>query len=325
MLFRLGRVVGSSLRPDQAAERLGSTPVARRPAPPRRIRRQLPRHSSPTTEQEGALVSLDQERTAVPVVAAKGRWGEYTQLSRQIRQAGLLERRRGWYTGQDRRQPGPAGRRLGRLRRARGLLVAAASPPPTWPWCSPSSPLSATTPGTARSSAPERANDRVGLLHANLVIGLSYGWWVAKHNGHHTNPNNEDKDPDISIAALAFTDGQASSRHGLVRLHRPLPGLAVLPAAAAGSGPPAPGQRQGHRSEARAGPTWSRGCCCAAHVAGYLTALVLVLSPAQGGGVHRWSSRACSACTWAARSPPTTRACPPSPTPTSWTSSDARC
>jgi hypothetical protein len=26
------------------------------------------------------------------------------------------------------------------------------------------------------------ANDRVGLLHANLLVGISFGWWVPKHN-----------------------------------------------------------------------------------------------------------------------------------------------
>ena len=40
---------------------------------------------------------LDHELTAVPVSAPTGRWRAYTQLSRQIKQAGLLERRRGWY------------------------------------------------------------------------------------------------------------------------------------------------------------------------------------------------------------------------------------
>ena len=42
-------------------------------------------------------MSLDQESTVAPASAPRGRWGEYTQLSRQIKQAGLLERRRGWY------------------------------------------------------------------------------------------------------------------------------------------------------------------------------------------------------------------------------------
>ena len=34
-----------------------------------------------------------------------------------------------------------------------------------------------------------RANDAVGLLLGGLV-GLSYGWWIAKHNRHHANPNH---------------------------------------------------------------------------------------------------------------------------------------
>ena len=40
---------------------------------------------------------LEQEPTARPVPVPTGRWSEYTQLSRQIKQAGLLDRRRGWY------------------------------------------------------------------------------------------------------------------------------------------------------------------------------------------------------------------------------------
>src|SRR4029450_8020574 len=39
---------------------------------------------------------LEQEPTARPVPSPTGRWTEYTQLSKQIKQAGLLERRRGW-------------------------------------------------------------------------------------------------------------------------------------------------------------------------------------------------------------------------------------
>ena len=58
-----------------------------------------------------------------------------------------------------------------------------------------------------------RANYLVGLLHGNLAIGLSYGWWVDKHNRHHAHPNHEGKDPDIAIGALAFTrPGERRSR-----------------------------------------------------------------------------------------------------------------
>jgi fatty acid desaturase len=43
------------------------------------------------------MASLDRQLTAEPVSAPRGRWREYTQLSGQIRQAGLLDRRHGWY------------------------------------------------------------------------------------------------------------------------------------------------------------------------------------------------------------------------------------
>ena len=59
-----------------------------------------------------------------------------------------------------------------------------------------------------------RANDLVGLLLGNLALGLSFGWWVDKHNRHHANPNTEDKDPDIDIGAVAFTAGQAVAKRG---------------------------------------------------------------------------------------------------------------
>jgi fatty acid desaturase len=62
----------------------------------------------------------------------------------------------------------------------------------------------------------KRANYLVGLVHGNLAIGLSYGWWVDKHNRHHAHPNTEDKDPDIDIGALAFTAGQAGAKRGPV-------------------------------------------------------------------------------------------------------------
>jgi fatty acid desaturase len=64
--------------------------------------------------------------------------------------------------------------------------------------------------------ASKRANYVAGLLHGNLAIGLSFGWWIDKHNRHHAHPNTEDKDPDIDIGAVAFTTGQAVAKKGRV-------------------------------------------------------------------------------------------------------------
>jgi len=63
-----------------------------------------------------------------------------------------------------------------------------------------------------------RANYILGVLSGNLAIGLSYGWWVSKHNRHHAHPNTEDVDPDIMLSVLAFSGRRARASRGLQRL-----------------------------------------------------------------------------------------------------------
>ena len=58
----------------------------------------------------------------------------------------------------------------------------------------------------------------LGIMLGNLGIGLSFGWWVSKHNRHHANPNTEDADPDIMMSALAMTSSQASASRGLAAM-----------------------------------------------------------------------------------------------------------
>lgn len=60
-----------------------------------------------------------------------------------------------------------------------------------------------------------QANDVLGMICANLMTGISYGWWVDKHNRHHAHPNTEGRDPDIAVAPLSFTAGQAATQRGL--------------------------------------------------------------------------------------------------------------
>jgi fatty acid desaturase len=61
-----------------------------------------------------------------------------------------------------------------------------------------------------------RANDVIGFWHGGMV-GLSYSSWMAQHTRHHANPNHEDDDPDIHIPAIAFTTEQAAERRGFFR------------------------------------------------------------------------------------------------------------
>jgi fatty acid desaturase len=224
-------------------------------------------------------MSLDQASTTPGASAPRGRWAEYTQLSRLVKQAGLLERRRGWYAAR-------IGLNLALLAIGWVALVIIGE---SW-WQLLTAVYLAVVftqlafvghdAGHRQISRSRRANDRVGLVHANLLVGIGFGWWVPKHNAHHTNPNHEDLDPDISITALAFTDGQASSRHGLVRLLARYQAwlffpLLLLEAAHL------------HLASAKAVLRGSgrantvEGLLLLAHLAGYLTVLALVLSPLQ--------------------------------------------
>jgi fatty acid desaturase len=224
-------------------------------------------------------MSLDHEPTARPGLAPKGQWSEYTQLSRQIKQAGLLDRRRGWYGA--------------KIAINLALLIAGwvafAALGDSW-WQLGTAVYLAVVftqlafvghdAGHRQISRSRRANDRVGLLHANLLVGISFGWWVPKHNAHHTNPNHEELDPDISITALAFTADQATSRHGLIRLLARYQAwlffpLLLLEAAHLHLA----STKAILRGSGRANTV--EGLLLLAHVAGYLTALVLVLSPLQ--------------------------------------------
>ncbi|MFE9655563.1 fatty acid desaturase family protein [Micromonospora sp. NPDC006431] len=140
-----------------------------------------------------------------------GTGSPYAHLLRQIRDAGLLERRTGYYVWKI---------------VITGLLFAAGWTAfgfigDSW-WVLIVAGFLAFVftqlgflghdAGHQQIFASRRANYVLGLLHGNLAIGLSYGWWVDKHNRHHAHPNTDDADPDLRIAALAFTSRQAGNR-----------------------------------------------------------------------------------------------------------------
>jgi fatty acid desaturase len=55
-----------------------------------------------------------------------------------------------------------------------------------------------------------RWNDWTSMIIANLLVGISYGWWRSKHNRHHANPNRVGSDPDVHLSAIALTPEQAT-------------------------------------------------------------------------------------------------------------------
>ncbi|MBM7519202.1 fatty acid desaturase family protein [Nocardioides nitrophenolicus] len=52
------------------------------------------------------------------------------------------------------------------------------------------------------------------LTLGNLLNGLSYGWWTAKHDAHHAHPNDLDSDPDVAAGVFVFDADQAYQRRG---------------------------------------------------------------------------------------------------------------
>jgi fatty acid desaturase len=120
----------------------------------------------------------------------------------------------------------------------------------------------------------------LGILLGNLGIGLSYGWWVSKHNRHHAHPNTEGADPDIMMTVLAFTSRQASTGRGLYRIlfrwqaYLFFPLLLGEAASLHVAGFRALAGRAGRRRPAEA-------VLFALHVAGYLSVVFLVLPPAK--------------------------------------------
>ena len=55
-----------------------------------------------------------------------------------------------------------------------------------------------------------RWNDWVSLIVADLLVGISHGWWRGKHNRHHAHPNKDGYDPDVALGTVALTPAAAT-------------------------------------------------------------------------------------------------------------------
>ncbi|MFG2037886.1 fatty acid desaturase family protein [Dactylosporangium sp. NPDC048998] len=125
-----------------------------------------------------------------------------------------------------------------------------------------------------------RPSEVAGQLAGNLAIGMSYGWWMDKHTRHHNNPNHDDLDPDVAPEVLIWAATSAPGRRGLagfITRHQAglfFPLLTLL----------AIDLKVSSVKALRNGVTKRRGLESALlilHAAGYLAALLIVLSPLQ--------------------------------------------
>ena len=125
-----------------------------------------------------------------------------------------------------------------------------------------------------------RANWLLGLVVGNALIGLSFGWWVPKHNAHHAHPNQVDRDPDIGEGLVVFTstDGLAGEHRSLTRLLARWQAWLFFPLMLLRSaGLHVSGIQRLLRQRDRAAAV--EGLLIAVHAALYLTAVLWVLSP----------------------------------------------
>jgi fatty acid desaturase len=221
----------------------------------------------------------DFEEPAMTPEPASPRGSDYAILSRQVRQASLLDRRLRYYTW--------------KIALTATALVfgwaAFAVIGNSW-WQIAVAVFLAITfgqigflahdAGHSQVFSSRRPNDVLGFACANLSTGLSYGWWTGKHNRHHAHPNTEGADPDIMISVLAFSDSAARAARGVQRLIFRYQAYLVIPMfffEAAGV----------HASSIRA--VTRPGCkrrgweatLLAAHFAAYLGAVFFVLPPVK--------------------------------------------
>lgn len=59
-----------------------------------------------------------------------------------------------------------------------------------------------------------KLNDFSGRIMADLVVGISYSWWMNKHSRHHGNPNTVDRDPDIETDFIVFQPDKGAELTG---------------------------------------------------------------------------------------------------------------
>ena len=142
------------------------------------------------------------------------RGSDYARLSKQVAEAGLLERRPGYYV-----------LRLTLV----GLALAAGVAAflllgQSW-WQLAVAGYLGLMFGQLALVAHDLAHRQVfrgrkasevgGRLVGNLGIGMSYGWWMNKHTRHHANPNHEELDPDVAPDILVWSTDQARAAKGL--------------------------------------------------------------------------------------------------------------
>lgn len=159
-------------------------------------------------------------------ITARG--SDYARLSRLVRERGLLRRRPGYYTM----------KMIVNVALFAGGWTAFALVGDSWWQLAVAAYLGLIWTHVAflghdighhQVFAKRRAVTVAGLVCGNLAIGLSQGWWVDKHNRHHSHPNQVGQDPDIGDGVIAWTPEQSARRSGFARAFARMQGRLFFP------------------------------------------------------------------------------------------------
>lgn len=209
--------------------------------------------------------------------ATNGVSGDFRALAVQVRESGLLERRPGYYI------PKVALTVVAFGVGWAGLLLLGDS----WAALGVAAFLGLMftqlgflghDAGHQQICRSRRANRLLGLMVGNVLIGLSFGWWVTKHDAHHAHPNQVGRDPDIAASMAIFSDAATSRADDRSRPPSPFGRWLFFPGMLLRStGLHLAGISRLYRRRDRAAALEAVLICV--HLAAYLTAVFWILSP----------------------------------------------
>ncbi|NED95993.1 acyl-CoA desaturase [Phytoactinopolyspora alkaliphila] len=205
---------------------------------------------------------------------------EYSDLSRQIKASGLLKRRYGYYWTLI----------IAMVTAFAGVWVAFGFLGNSWFQLIPAGVLAVVLAqfgflghdGAHRQIfASHKWNEWSARVFSGLFTGLSYGWWMSKHNRHHANPNKEGADPDIAPGVLAFTPSAMEGRKGFSARFARRQGYLFFPLLLLEGLALHVASIQRVLSKEALKHRWCEALFMALRLGGYIAALLIVLPPGK--------------------------------------------
>lgn len=177
--------------------------------------------SALTIELENSLTFLKGERvmtqrSAIPPLTVPHFSGDFAELKRRVKQAGLLEKQPHYYRK----------KMLLLLALFISSVVILLFVKSFWlqflnalylAFITTQLGLLGHDAGHRQIFHSNRKNDIVGLVTGNFFLGISNEWWIHRHNKHHSHPNQHDIDPDVYIPIIAFAPEDLPHKGKVVR------------------------------------------------------------------------------------------------------------